>query len=321
MKKSILTIIAVLSLIAAKAQQTAQFSQYLFNGLYINPAYAGYKETVNLHAFYRNQWTGVEGAPKTLNVAVDASANDGNVGLALHAFNDKLGAQINNGVYGSYAYRVRFDEAGDTRLSFGLSAGMAQYGLDNTLLNTNDPDVLLGTGVNRVLVPDARAGVYFSTPRFFAGVSADNLVASLYNEEKFRNVIKPVVHSYVTAGGLIPLSTDILLKPSFLIKEDFHGPTSLDLNTFILFGESLWIGGGYRTSIALWKKNYLQSDLKRPSSAVAAIEVFPTKNIRIGYAYDMSLGALTSYGAGSHEISLFYTFGRKNVRMGTPRLF
>lgn len=321
MKKIILSLVLGLYLQMAMAQQDAQFSQYLFNGLYINPAYAGYKEALNVHGYYRNQWTGITGAPQTMGLSLDGSFNEGNVGLALNVASDRLGAQRGNFAQLSYAYRIRFDDTGDTRLAFGLSVGFGQFGIDYSQLNTNNPDPLTGNGTVRVLVPDARAGIYFSSPRFFAGVSADNLISSQYRAQKFRNVTKPVIHGYLTAGGLVPLSTDIVLRPSFLIKEDFHGPTSLDLNAFVLFGEKLWLGGGYRTSMKLWSKNHLQSDLKRPASAVAMAEVFPTRNIRIGYAYDFALGPLQGYAGGSHEISLFYLFGRKDTRMVTPRVF
>lgn len=321
MKKIILSLVLGLYLQMAMAQQDAQFSQYLFNGLYINPAYAGYKEALNVHGYYRNQWTGITGAPQTMGLSLDGSFNEGNVGLALNVASDRLGAQRGNFAQLSYAYRIRFDDTGDTRLAFGLSGGFGQFGIDYSQLNTNNPDPLTGNGTVRVLVPDARAGIYFSSPRFFAGVSADNLISSQYRAQKFRNVTKPVIHGYLTAGGLVPLSTDIVLRPSFLIKEDFHGPTSLDLNAFVLFGEKLWLGGGYRTSMKLWSKNHLQSDLKRPASAVAMAEVFPTRNIRIGYAYDFALGPLQGYAGGSHEISLFYLFGRKDTRMVTPRVF
>lgn len=321
MKKLILALILGLSLQSASAQQDAQFSQYLFNGLYINPAYAGYKEALNIHGYYRNQWTSVDGAPVTGGATVDASFNDGNVGLALNFSNDRLGLQRGNFAQLNYAYRIRFDAAGDTRLAFGVSGGFGQFGIDYTQAVTNTQDPLMGSGVARVLVPDARAGVYFSSPRFFAGVSADNLISSQYRAEKFRNVTRPVVHGYLTAGGLVPVSTDVALRPSFLIKEDFHGPTSLDLNAFILFGEKLWLGGSYRTSMKLWTKDNLESGLQRPASAVAMAEVFPTRNLRIGYGYDFALGPLKGYAGGSHEISVYYIFGRKDSRMNTPRVF
>jgi type IX secretion system PorP/SprF family membrane protein len=320
MKKTILTIGLGLSLFGASAQQDAQYSQYIFNGIYINPAYAGYKEVLNLHSFYRTQWTGVSGAPRTATLAVDAIANDGNVGLALQVVDDRLGAQENLSAYASYAYRLRLNAEGTSRLSFGLSGGLQQYGYDGSRAVTNDPDAV-GAGMYRALVPDARIGVFFSNERYFAGLSADNLISSQYGDRKFLNIPKPSVHAYLTAGMLLPLSEDIRLRPSFLFKEDFNGPTSLDLNAFVLFGEKLWLGGSYRTGVRLWDKPNLDRGLSDLNSAVAAVEFFPTSAIRIGYAYDFAVGALQGNSGGTHEISLAFMFNRKGTRMATPRVF
>jgi hypothetical protein len=120
---------------------------------------------------------------------------------------------------------------------------------------------------------------------------------------------------------LVPLSQGIQLKPSFLLKDDRGGPTSLDVNAFILLAEKIWIGGSYRTGVKLYEKNYLQKDLSNKNAVVAAVEIFPVKSLRIGYGYDFSIGPLQGYSGGTHEISLGYYFQRKNARMYTPRYF
>ena len=305
----------------AKGQQDAQFSQYMFNGIYINPAYAGYKEQLNLHAFYRNQWTGITGAPKTMSLAVDAIANEGNVGLALQISSDRLGAQRNESVYGNYAYRIRMNADGSARLAFGIGAGAVQLGIDGSKLSPNNPEVNQPVGVQSTIVPDARAGVYFSNDRFYAGVSADNLVSQYIDIDRYAFIAQPKPHYYLTAGMLVPLSRDILLKPSFLLKDDRGGPTSLDLNAFVILAEKFWIGGSYRTGVKLYDKSYLQKDLSKVNSAVGAVQLFATENLRIGYAYDFSIGPLQGYSSGTHEISIGYFFNKRNTRMLTPRYF
>lgn len=303
------------------AQQDAQFSQYMFNGIYINPAYAGYKEQLNLHAFWRTQWTGIQGAPKTLSLAIDAIANDGNVGLALQASSDRLGAQRNDAVYGNYAYRIRMNAEGTSRLAFGIGVGAVQLGIDGSMLNPNDVESAQPAGMQMAVVPDARAGVFFSNDRFYAGFSADNLVSQYIDVDRYAFIPRPKPHYYLTAGMLVPLSYDFQLKPSFLLKDDRGGPTSLDLNAFLIIGERFWIGGSYRTGIKLYSKDYLQKDLSKLNSAVGAFQFFPNKSFRIGYAYDFSIGPLQGYSNGTHEISIGYFFGRKNIRMLTPRYF
>lgn len=305
----------------AQGQQDAQFSQYMFNGIYINPAYAGYKEQLNLHAFYRNQWTGIPGAPKTMSVAIDAIANDGNVGLALQISSDRLGAQRNQSIYANYSYRIPMNKDGSSRLAFGLGVGVVQLGIDGAMLNPNDVEMEQPTGMQSSILPDARAGIYFANNRMYAGFSADNLVSQYIDVDRYAFIPQPKPHYYLTAGTLIPLSREILLKPSFLLKDDRGGPTSLDLNAFVILAEKLWIGGSYRTGIKLYSKDYLQKDLSQLNSVVAALQIFPSENLRIGYAYDYSIGPLQGYSGGTHEISIGYFFNKKNMRMLTPRFF
>lgn len=323
MKKLIIAILVTIlhANQGAKAQQDAQFSQYMFNGIYINPAYAGYREQLNLHAFYRSQWTGIDGAPKTVSAAVDAIANEGNVGLAFQLSNDRLGAQRNSSAYASYAYRLRLDEEGGKRLAFGVSVGVVQLGIDGSLLSPNDPERDQPTGVQSTIVPDARAGIFYSTDRFYAGFSADNLISQYIDVNRYAFIPKPKPHYYLTAGMLLPINENFQLKPSFLLKDDRGGPTSLDLNAFLIMADRVWLGGSYRTGIKLYNKPYLQNDLTPLNSVVAAVQVFPSKEFRIGYAYDISIGPLRGYSSGTHEISIGYFFGKKQIRMYGPRYF
>lgn len=323
MKKLILSITGLIFFLvqSVSAQQDAQFSQYMFNGIYINPAYAGYREQLNIHAFYRSQWTGIEGAPKTMSLAVDAIANDGNVGLAFQVSNDKLGAQTNLSAYASYAYRLKMNADGTSRLAFGVSGGVVQLGIDGALLNPNDPEPFQPAGLQSTVIPDARAGVYYSSDRFYAGFSADNLLSQYIDVKKHAFIPQPKLHFYLTAGMLLPVSADVLLKPSFLLKDDRGGPTSLDLSAFLILGDRLWVGGAYRTGVKLYSKSYMQQGLSNLNSAVAAIQIFPTSNMRVGYAYDFSMGAMRGYSNGTHELSIGYFFNRKKVRMLSPRYF
>lgn len=303
------------------AQQDAQYSQYMFNGIYINPAYAGYKEVLNVHSFYRSQWTGITGAPRSMSLAVDATANDGNVGLALQVTSDKLGAQTNLSVYGNYAYRIRMNDDGSSRLALGLGVGMAQLGIDGSLLNPNNPEPFQPVGVQSTIVPDARAGVYFANDRYYAGLSVDNLIATYINIDRYAFIPQPKPHYYLTAGAFIPLTENFQIKPSFLLKDDRGGPTSLDVNAFLMIKEILWVGGSYRTGVKLYDKSYLQRDLTPRNSAVAAVQIFPSERIRIGYGYDFSIGPLQGYSGATHEISISYSFIKPNVRLATPRVF
>ena len=303
------------------AQQDAQYSQYMFNGIYINPAYAGYKEVLNVHTFYRSQWTGITGAPRSMSLAVDAIANSGNVGLALQVASDKLGAQNNLSIYGNYAYRIRMNDDGSSRLALGFGVGMAQLGIDGSMLNPNNPEPNQPVGMQSTIVPDARVGVYFANDKYYAGFSVDNLIATYIDIDRYAFIPQPKPHYYLTAGALFPLSEDFQLKPSFLLKDDRGGPTSLDVNAFLMIKDFIWIGGSYRTGVKLYDKSYLQKDLTPRNSAVAAIQIFPSEKLRIGYGYDFSIGPLQGYSSGTHEVSIAYSFIKQNIRIATPRVF
>jgi type IX secretion system PorP/SprF family membrane protein len=321
MKRFLVLAILMLSAATLYAQQDAQQSQYMFNGIYINPAYAGYKENLNFHSYFRSQWTGIEGAPKSMSLAVDAIANNGNVGLALQISNDRLGAQTNLSAYANYAYRLRMNAEGTSRLAFGLGVGAMQLGINGALLNPNDPEPNLVTGMQSTIVPDGRVGVFYSDDKYYAGLSADNLISQFINVRNRGYIAQPKPHYYLTGGALFPLSEDVLIKPSVLLKDDAAGPTSLDLNAFIMFGQRFWVGGSYRTGVKLYQKSYLQKDLSNLNSFVAAMELFPLENLRVGYAYDISIGPLKGYSGGSHEISIGFYIKTQKTRMLTPRFF
>lgn len=308
-KKSWLLLLLTFICFEVKAQQNAQYSQYIFNGLYINPASAGAKEDFYVHSFYRSQWTGVTGAPQSFSIAADGTINDEKVGLGILLAKDKLGAQSTLAAYANYAYRLQLGAQGQ-HLSFGLGAGLVQSALDGSKLNgIQDGDNVIPIGTQSTILPDARAGVLYTTNTFFAGFSADNLVAKYMNRDKSLLVPIPEPHFYLTAGTLFSLNDDTKIKPSFLLKNASGTATTLDLNAFLILGDRTWIGGTYRSSINLLAKN--SASLAGSNALVAQIEIFATSKLRIGYAFDYSLTAFSGFGNGSHEISLGIYLSKK----------
>ncbi len=310
-----------------QAQQDAQFSQYIFNGIYINPAYAGYKEELNAHAFYRSQWAGVTGAPQSMSLAIDGSLRDNTIGLALQVAQDKIGAQSNLSAYVNYAYRIKLNE-GSSCLALGLGAGFIQLGLDGSKLDPNNPnDPYLPSSRQSTIIFDARAGVFYSTEHFFAGFSADNIAAQFMDKHKpiTLTIPTPKPHYYLTAGGLLQLSENVYFKPSFLLKDDRAGPTNLDINAFMLLNQVIWVGATYRTAVTLYSKPYLQSNLSKSSAVIGMLEVFATPQLRIGYAFDYDLNKFQTYNNGTHEISIGYYFnrngGKKSAALQQMRCF
>jgi type IX secretion system PorP/SprF family membrane protein len=298
------------------AQQNAHYTQYIFNGLVINPAYAGSKEVVHVNGMYRHQWVGLEGAPSTQTLSVDGAVLNNKVGLGFHVMNDQLGAQGQKSFSGSTAFRVSLGPA--ARLALGLAGGASEYYTDGRKLRpidqVNDPNIPNTRQAH--WLPDAKAGLFFNTERFFMGLSASNLI-------NFRNrfLVTPSRHYYFTTGYVFDLNEMLRFKPSILLKEDFKSPANLDLNAFLLIGDRLWLGGSYRTGVQLYNQEAYQAEGLDNNNAWAMItEVYLSPRVKVGYAYDVTLSSLRSYA--SHEVSLgFYFFKKEAAKSLTIRYF
>jgi type IX secretion system PorP/SprF family membrane protein len=315
----------VLLILRSSAQQTIQFSQYVFNGLAVNPAYAGYKEDWTINLSSRLQWVGINGAPQTETASIDGLANsrNSNVGIGLIATADRLGPESTSSVYANYSYRLRLDEEDTKRLSFGIGFGVKQYNLNGSEFNATDAgDGSVPAGTVSKVSPDFRFGVYYYTPDYYVGASVFNLLAqplvSLTNNAPIVNEVRTV---YLTGGAMVPLSDFIDLKPSLMIKEDFKGPTNLDLTAFLVFNKIVWLGTSYQTGFVGFNQSNLQSNLDETDAISAIAQFYLNDHFRIGYSYDFTLSKLANYQSGSHEISLSLTFGRRKQRIVSPRYF
>ncbi len=311
--------------LTVQAQQAAQISQYMFHGLFINPAYAGYREQLNLTGVYRNQWTGVEGGPNTASLAVDGTVNDDRVGLGLNIIADKLGASTNLGAYANFAYRIKFDtyEGVPRTLAIGVAGGVVQQSLDGTKLNPDETnDLRLLNQRKTIAMPDARVGILYNTDRFYAGVSADNIGVQFIKPKKDPTRLLPEtkINIYMLAGYLFPLSEELAVRPSMMLKNALAGPSSLDLNAYLLIQQIVWIGAGYRTGVTLFNKN-IDPKLEKPSAVMLGAQFYLGDRFRIGYSYDRSLKTTATLGPSSHEISIGFLFPRKDEQMLTPRFF
>lgn len=302
-----------------KGQQLPQYSQYMFNGLHVNPGYAGYKTEGYIQSTYRNQWTNFPGAPKTMTVTADFSANEGTMGFGVSFVDDRLGPNVNTGGLLTYAYRMRTGRK--SYLSFGLSGGFSRYSLDPSLLNPNDPDdPLIPEGRVNVTVPNLNSGLFFHSDKFYAGLSAYNMIGKNAASQEDAALGYHDFHYYITAGALLKINSAVQLKPSFLVRQTKGSPTNYDLNAMFILKEVLWLGGSYRSNAVVFE-NFLQDDLTTRNALAAIVEVFATPSLRIGYAYDHNLNVLNNYRNNSHEFSIGYYLKSKNTVMKNPRWF
>lgn len=314
-----------------QAQQQIQFSQYVFNGLAVNPAYAGYRGDTYLSAIYRNQWVGFPGSPKTAGISIDGLFNghNENMGWGIQVLSDQLGPTNSSSLYGNYVYRIQLDQADTKRLCIGIGFGAAQYSIDGTALqyvDENDQTIPIAK-INR-MVPDANLGIYYYSAKSYIGLSVMDLLnprnvnnyGYQWHQYQFGSMERSR-HMYLTAGTVFNLGDNIKLRPSFLWKEDFSGPSNIDLNAFILLQDKIWIGASYRTGFRIWDKQGLEKSLDKRDAVAGIIELIASERIRIGYSYDWMLNGLTNYQQGSHELSIGLRFARKDNRIYSPRYF
>jgi type IX secretion system PorP/SprF family membrane protein len=303
--KKITSLVFLLISFSAFAQQDPLFSQYMFNKLALNPAYAGSREILTIDLLDRYQWVGIEGAPRTFTVAAHMATRNNKVGLGVYAYRDALGPTINQGMMGTYAYRLLL---GKGTLSLGLQAGIKYFDFDWMQMNVEDPDYTFNPQDIQKIVPDANFGVYYQTNRFFAGLSSKQLLQNEYGQATVDNkttYTKLLMHFYGMAGAAIPMDDKIIFRPSVMAKFVKNAPLQLDINASVLFGDIFWIGASFRTEKAI----------------VFLTEFRISEKFRVGYSYDIYLNELQPHNKGSHEIRLGIDLDIYNSRMMTPRYF
>jgi type IX secretion system PorP/SprF family membrane protein len=325
MRRFLLLLLVMFGPFAVIAQNEVTYSQYMFNNLLVNPAYAGYKEDININLLSRNQWVGIKGAPITQSLIADgAFFHNKNVGLGLSIMNDKVGIQGQTSIMANYAYRLQL--SADSRLSFGVGLGAVQFALNSDRAVIGDQTDNAFAGTQNYLSPDAKLGIHFSNDKFYAGLSANNLLTTALNKNKqqARFIALPPVHIFLTAGAIINVNENVKMKPSLMLRDDPESMGNFDVNASFLFRDILWLGASYRVGVDMWKNTNNLNATFQQNSLVGLVEVFVAKKFRIGYAYDYSLSDLNSYSSGSHEISLGYTIGNKNYKnsaLTSPRYF
>lgn len=309
LSKIISIAILFLSVSTAFAQQLPQFTQYMFNTISINPAYAGSRETLSIVGLHRSQWVGIQGGPETQTLSIHTPMRNEKMGLGISFINDKLGYENFSYLYADYSYTIKTSE--NTKLAFGVKAGMTHYFLDQELLN--DPTVVDDPFFNDVSnrwSPNVGAGLFLHSPKWYLGLSAPRILNTDYN--KGRNgsldyVALERVSYYFTGGYVFNLSETTKLKPSVLLKGTNGAPLSFDLSANFLFNEKLWLGGAYRVN--------------QHAAAVGGIADFQiSKQLRIGYAYEYPISDLSPYTSGTHEVLLMFEVF-KSKRVKSPRYF
>ena len=284
------------------------YSQYLQNGLMINPAYAGSRGALSAFLSYRMQWMGTKGSPVIQSVSLHTPMKNDKVALGIMAQFMQFGFTRSTSIYASYAYHIR---VGDGKLSFGLKGGFDRSNTDYTGIRlTNAGDPVFSVNDKPYMLPNIGAGLYYFSDKLFAGVS----VPSFLSYRKTGTGSVQAFHSFneydlvFSAGGLITFSQFVKFKPSILIDYSLQNTkklTQFDINGNFILGDLIWIGGSWRTSEEV---------------AVGILQIQLNPQFMFGFSYDYPVGRMNSYSKGSSEFVLRYEFGYK-VSAANPRYF
>ncbi|MEM9001582.1 MAG: type IX secretion system membrane protein PorP/SprF [Bacteroidota bacterium] len=314
-KKSILfpIFLIVVTIQGTFAQQDAQYTQYMFNTLSVNPAYAGSRGQLTFAGLYRSQWVGLDGAPETFTLNLHSPIRNSRVGYGISIVNDNIGDGVVQETYIDAVVSYTIDVSLDAKLSFGLKAGGNFLSLDFDGLRNFDAEVVEEDNIDNDFSPNFGLGIYYHTDKFYAGISAPNVLETEYfdNEENDSNSVNFLsserINFYLITGYVFDLNSDLKFKPALLTKAVGGAPLQVDISASFLFNDRFSFGAAYRWDAAV--------------SGLAGFQI--TDQIMLGLAYDRETTDLggTQFNDGSFEVFLRLELVKAFRRTISPRFF
>lgn len=285
------------------AQQDAQYTQYMYNTININPAYAGSRGVMSIFGLHRTQWVGLDGAPTTNAFSINTPINNSNLGVGVSVVSDKIGPTKDNTISADLSYTIQTSD--EYKLSFGIKASGNIFNLDVNRLNPADAGDPNLQNFNNEFSPNFGAGIYLHSDKLYFGLSVPNFLQdSKYNDNEVA-VFQERMNFYAIGGYVFDISPSIKFKPAFLTKLVTGSPLQVDASANFLFFDKLMLGGAYRWDAAV--------------SALAGFQV--TDGLFIGYSYDMETTELRNYNSGSHEVFIRFELFNKVSKLVSPRFF
>ncbi len=308
--KKILRLHLVLAIILisseGNAQQNPLFTQYMFNGLVINPAYTGSHESMTATLAARSQWTGLKGAPQTQVASLHSPLKFSRSAAGAVFVHDKVSVINQYMFYGTYAYRIPVSK--NAKIAIGGQAGATYYQANlselNIITQNNQIDPTFAQNETRVL-PNLGIGAYFYSKRSYIGISLPTLINNRWNNQDAYTQARQKRHYFLSAGHVFALGPQVKLKPNVLLKWQEGGPFQYDLNANMLFHEVLWVGVSYRMK----------------DSVDGLIEMNINNQLSLGYSYGYPISSISSIQTGTHEVVLNYRISRNKHIVYSPRYF
>ncbi|AEM71209.1 putative membrane protein [Allomuricauda ruestringensis DSM 13258] len=313
-KKHFLTTLLFIGIVStgAIAQQDAQYTQYMYNTLSVNPAYAGSRGQLSFAGLYRSQWVGLDGAPETFTLNLHSPIRNSRLGYGISIVNDNIGDGVVQETYLDAVVSYTIDVSMDAKLSFGLKAGGNMLSLDFNRLRNFDQEVVNQNNIDNRFTPNFGLGIYYHTDKFYVGVSAPNVLESEYfdndNSDDGVNFLSAErMNIYLITGYVFDLGADLQFKPALLTKAVGGAPLQVDLSASFLFANKFSFGAAYRWDAAV--------------SGLVGFQV--TDQIMLGLAYDRETTELggTQFNDGSFEVFLRLELLKSFQRTISPRFF
>ena len=306
-RNKVITALLALVSISASAQQDPQYTNYMYNTININPAYAGSRGSMSIFGLHRTQWVGIDDAPQTNTFSVNTPIADSKVGLGISFINDKLGVTSENTISVDFSYTL--DLGGITnqnKLSFGLKGSANMLNVEySRLLNYNPNDPQFQQDISGQFTPNVGAGIYWHNERTYLGASIPNFLETTRYDDNLQSTMRQRMHYYFMVGHVFDLTPTLKFKPAFLFKAVKGAPLQADITANFLIHDKFTLGAAYRWDAA-W-------------SALAGFQI--TDGLFIGYSYDGDTKALKNYNSGSHELFLRFELFNKYRRVNSPRFF
>lgn len=313
LQRTFYTLAIVVSGVSAHAQQDPQFTQYMFNSVYLTPAYAGVEGVTQMTAIHRSQWLGYQssfndgGAPTTQLISFTSPIYKLKSGFGAYAINDKLGPQNNIEAHAMYAYHLGLK---DSKLSFGVKVGFYSQAINYDQYRAIHPDdpLLSGRqGKESQIRPDVGFGLFYRAEKFYLGAGINHLTRAEFDFgiNEARNALEN--HLNFTGGYYYEVNFDLTLTPTVLVKTDFK-EYSFDLGVIATVKDKMWAGLSFRQSEA--------------ANVLLGYSFLKDQSLRLGYAIDIVVKDREAKENFSHELMLSYQLpvyatGKKVVR--TPR--
>jgi type IX secretion system PorP/SprF family membrane protein len=305
MRTKLILFVIMFTAIASHAQQDAQYTQYMYNTININPAYAGSRGVLSVFGLYRTQWVGLDGAPKTGTLSVNTPINNSHLGVGVSLVSDKIGPTNENTLSADLSYSIQV--SAESKISFGIKGSANLFNLDINKLNPADQGDPQFQDFSSKFSPNIGAGVYWHSDRAYVGLSVPNFIETNRYDDNDIAIYKDKINYYFMTGYVFNLDhyQYIKFKPAALVKMVQGAPLQVDVSANFMFNDKFVAGLAYRWSASL--------------SAMVGFQV--TDGLYIGYGYDRETTRLNNYNSGSHEIFLRYEFFSNKGKMTTPRFF